>query len=351
MLSDIQVTYVMPRARSGRLPERLSTRWAATLAAGDTGIALFVALIVFGGASNALAAAIVSTVFVTAAFWACGLYKKSYAVSARDEAFYACTAMSVATIPIALLVGGVGQIDATAIAGALIFSALATSAWHAGAHLQRREGPRLLACVPSVTPAAWHARESAGYLLAKRCFDVAVALVALVVTAPIMIAAALAIVAETGKPVLFKQERVGRDGARFEVLKFRTMRTDAGADWARPGDTRITKIGALLRRSSIDELPQLFNVLRAEMSIVGPRPEMVEFADRFRRELPAYDQRHIVTPGITGWAQVYLQRNLTPSDIKDVLPYDLFYVESASLVLDTAIVLKTLLEVLRHRAV
>jgi lipopolysaccharide/colanic/teichoic acid biosynthesis glycosyltransferase len=351
MLSDLQATFSIARERGARLPERLSMRWAATLAGGDAGIALFVALVVFGGASNSLIAALVSTALICTAFWACGLYKRSYAVFPRDEAYYACTAVLAAALPIALLVGGVGQLGAAAILFTLVCSALATSAWHAGMHLQRRDGAPPFPGLSSISPAGWHARESTGYLLTKRCFDVAVAAIALLITAPIMIVAAAAIVMETGGPVLFRQERVGRDGARFDVLKFRTMRPDAGADWARPGDTRITKTGALLRRTSIDELPQLFNVLRGEMSIVGPRPEMVEFAQRFRTELPAYDQRHVVTPGITGWAQVYAKRNLTPADIGDVLLYDIFYVERASPVLDTAIVLKTIVEVLSHRAV
>jgi lipopolysaccharide/colanic/teichoic acid biosynthesis glycosyltransferase len=152
-------------------------------------------------------------------------------------------------------------------------------------------------------------------------------------------------------PVLFTQRRVGRDGRTFVLFKFRTMKRDAGADWVRPGDSRITRTGSFLRRTSIDELPQVFNVLRGDMSIVGPRPEMVEFARDFAQRLPSYDQRHVVPPGITGWAQLYWKRNLDPSDVTDVLRYDLFYVERASLVLDTALLLKTIAEVLFHRAV
>lgn len=166
-----------------------------------------------------------------------------------------------------------------------------------------------------------------------------------------MLVASIAIAAESRGPVFFRQRRVGRDGRIFSVIKFRTMRSDAGSEWARPGDTRITKIGALLRRTSIDELPQLINVLKGEMSIVGPRPEMVEFAQRFAAELPSYDQRHVVTPGITGWAQLYGKRNLQPDEVASILPYDLFYVERSSPVLDTAILLKTVAEVLFHRAV
>ncbi len=147
---------------------------------------------------------------------------------------------------------------------------------------------------------------------------------------PVMLVAAAAITIESGSPVLFRQERMGENGRPFWILKFRTMRHNAGAQWAKPGDDRITRVGALLRRTSLDELPQLFNVLRGEMSIVGPRPEMVTFAASFSRNVPNYEQRHVVPPGITGWAQLYLRRNLDPSEIPGVLPYDLFYVEHAS---------------------
>jgi lipopolysaccharide/colanic/teichoic acid biosynthesis glycosyltransferase len=351
MLSDFQSSFTAARERDARLPEHLTTRFAATLAAGDVGIVLFIAMVIFGGASNATVAAIVTTALICTLFWWCGLYKRSYAVFPRDEAYYACTAVLFAAIPTGLIVGGVGQIDAGLVAATLFFSALATSGWHIGIHLQRRGVTSPLAGRSSITPSAWHARESVRYLIPKRAFDLVVASVALLIASPIMLLAALAIVAETGQPVLFRQERVGRDGGRFDVLKFRTMRRDAGKEWARPGDTRITRVGAFLRRTSIDELPQLFNVLKGEMSIVGPRPEMVEFAERFAREMPAYDQRHVVAPGITGWAQVYHKRNLAPDEIGQIMPYDLFYVERASVVLDGAIVLKTIAEVLFHSAV
>jgi lipopolysaccharide/colanic/teichoic acid biosynthesis glycosyltransferase len=185
----------------------------------------------------------------------------------------------------------------------------------------------------------------------KRVFDVIVAAITLVVASPIMLAAAIAILIESGTPIFFRQERIGAEGRPFSIFKFRTMRGDAGSQWARPGDDRITRVGALLRRTSIDELPQLFNVLRGEMSIVGPRPEMVDFAASFAGTIPNYEQRHVVAPGITGWAQVYCKRNLQPVDMTDVLPFDLFYVEHASVALDAAIVLKTAAEVVFHRAV
>jgi lipopolysaccharide/colanic/teichoic acid biosynthesis glycosyltransferase len=129
------------------------------------------------------------------------------------------------------------------------------------------------------------------------------------------------------------------------------MWQDAGSEWVRHGDRRVTNVGALLRASSIDELPQLFNVIWGDMSLVGPRPEMPQFAREFRRRIRNYDDRHIVRPGLTGWAQVYCPRNLRPEDMSGVVPYDLFYVEHASATLDAAIVLKTAAEFLIHRGV
>jgi lipopolysaccharide/colanic/teichoic acid biosynthesis glycosyltransferase len=250
-----------------------------------------------------------------------------------------------------LVLTGVGEVPAVNVLLALVLAALGTSVWRVRMHLERRPDGAAYAGLQSISARGWHDRENAAYLLGKRTFDITIAVLAIVVTLPIMIAAAIAIAAETGAPVFFKQERVGRDGAIFEMLKFRTMRRDAGAEWARPGDSRITRVGAFLRRTSIDELPQLFNVLRGDMSIVGPRPEMCDFARDFSRTLQPYDQRHVVAPGITGWAQVYRNRNLQPNEIQDVLPYDLFYVERSSVMLDMAILLKTIVEVLFHRAV
>ncbi|TAM74940.1 sugar transferase [bacterium] len=190
--------------------------------------------------------------------------------------------------------------------------------------------------------------------LMKRLLDVTVAGIATLLTAPIMLAAALAVWLESGSPVIFRQERVGLQGEVFEILKFRSMRVDAerdtGAVWARTGDDRKTRIGAFLRRTSIDELPQLFNVLRGEMSLVGPRPERPIFVEAFCTTLPRYDERHLVRPGITGWAQIHMKRLLDPSDAVEKLSYDLYYVEQWSLFLDVSVLLQTAIEVLFHRA-
>jgi exopolysaccharide biosynthesis polyprenyl glycosylphosphotransferase len=193
-----------------------------------------------------------------------------------------------------------------------------------------------------------------GPRILKRAFDLCVATVILILAAPVMLLAAAAIVIEDGRPVFFRQERVGLFGRTFNVLKFRSMRADAeartGAVWSPNGDQRVTRAGAFLRRTSIDELPQLLNVLRGDMSIVGPRPERPTFVEWFRRELPRYDERHLVRPGITGWAQLNMERKLDVSQVGEKLSHDLWYIEHWGLFMDVSIVLKTAAEFLFHRA-
>ena len=200
---------------------------------------------------------------------------------------------------------------------------------------------RLSACRPSAR-------------LVKRLFDVLVASIAIVLAAPIMLVAAAAIALESRGPIFFKQQRVGRNGRVFDVLKFRTMRTDAealtGPVWAAAQDPRKTRLGSFLRRASIDELPQILNVLRGEMSLVGPRPERPVFVDRFRKELSRYDERHLVRPGITGWSQLHMKRVLTVDDVAEKLNNDLFYIENWSFFMDVSLIVKTAAEVLFHRA-
>jgi exopolysaccharide biosynthesis polyprenyl glycosylphosphotransferase len=185
----------------------------------------------------------------------------------------------------------------------------------------------------------------------KRGLDVAGSALLLILLAPLLAAIALLVRCLDGRPVLYRQERMGLDGRRFHMLKFRTMGVDAEAEtgpvWAVPDDPRRTHLGALLRRLSLDELPQLWNVLRGEMSLVGPRPERPAFIEEFRQHVPQYVLRHKVKAGLTGWAQVNGWRGNTPVDIRTA--YDLYYVEHWSLGLDLKILWRTLWRGLEDR--
>ncbi len=180
-----------------------------------------------------------------------------------------------------------------------------------------------------------------------RAFDLIISFAVLVLTLPLMLLAALFIWLESGfrGPVLYRQTRVGRNGKLFRILKFRSMSIDAeqygGARWAVPGDSRITVVGKLLRISRIDELPQIINVLKGDMSFVGPRPERPEFVDELVDEVPFYDLRHRVNPGITGWAQICYPYGASREDAKGKLEYDLYYIKNYSLFLDLTILIQT----------
>ena len=181
-------------------------------------------------------------------------------------------------------------------------------------------------------------------LVAKRAFDVLFSALALLILSPLMLLTALAVKLTSRGPVLYRQERMGMDGAVFRILKFRTMRTDseqAGPRMATAEDDRRTAVGALLRRTSLDELPQLFNVLRGDMSLVGPRPERPVFIEEFKRQIPKYHLRHKVKSGITGWAQINGLRGQT--SIQKRIEYDLYYIENWSLLLDLKILVRTAL--------
>jgi len=181
--------------------------------------------------------------------------------------------------------------------------------------------------------------------LLKQAFDISISAVMLVATLPVMLLAALAILLETGRPILYRQKRVGERGRVFEILKFRSMRVDAEKDgvarWARENDDRVTRVGKFLRLTRIDELPQLGNVLRGDMSFVGPRPERPPFVTDISREVPVYPTRHSVKPGITGWAQIRYPYGASMDDAVKKLQFDLYYVKNHSLFLDLVILLQT----------
>ncbi len=193
--------------------------------------------------------------------------------------------------------------------------------------------------------------------VAKRVFDVVTAAVMLFVTSPLMLVVVLSVWAEEGwrASLLYRQERVGRGGVAFDLLKFRSMNVDAeksGPQWAsRKGDSRVTRVGGLIRRFRIDELPQLINVLRGEMSIVGPRPERPEFVEQLNQAIVLYDYRHCMRPGLTGWAQLNFPYGASVEDAGEKLKYDLFYIKNASLVLDMLILMQTLEVVIWGRAI
>ena len=183
---------------------------------------------------------------------------------------------------------------------------------------------------------------------AKRVFDVTVATGLLLATLPIFLFTAAAIYLEDGRRVgsiLYRQKRVGINGRTFDCLKFRSMRHDAEADgvarWAAKGDDRVTRVGAFIRKTRIDELPQIFNVLKGDMSFVGPRPERPEFVGVLSQHIPYYVERHRVRPGITGWAQVRYEYGASDEDAAEKLKYDLYYVKHFSLFLDLLIILRT----------
>ncbi len=179
----------------------------------------------------------------------------------------------------------------------------------------------------------------------KRASDLTIALILCLFLWPLMLFAVVAILLETGRPVLYRQTRVGLNGTEFEILKFRSMRVDAEAggkaQFAQVGDSRITKVGNFIRNTRIDELPQLYNVLKGDMSFVGPRPERPEFVSGFDEELPFYAERHVVKPGLMGWAQLNYPYGASKEDTANKLRYDLYYVKNRSLVLDLVIMVQT----------
>jgi len=187
----------------------------------------------------------------------------------------------------------------------------------------------------------------------KRLLDICIAATALVVLFPVLLAVALAVKMTSRGPILYHQRRVGQSGRIFHVHKFRSMLADAeastGAVWARKGDSRITPVGRFLRRTRLDELPQLWNILGGHMSVVGPRPERPEFVSSLNQQIPFYAQRHIVKPGLTGWAQVRYTYGASVEDALEKLQYDLFYIKHMSIPLDLLIMLETVKTVILRR--
>ena len=186
----------------------------------------------------------------------------------------------------------------------------------------------------------------------KRGVDVTLSSVGLLLSLPITLVCALIIKLESAGPVLYRQERVGEGGRPFQLIKFRSMREDAeseGPVWAAENDSRVTRFGAVIRKSRLDELPQLWNVLRRDMSFVGPRPERPVFVQRLQDKIPYYSLRHTVRPGLTGWAQIRYPYGASEEDALRKLEYDLYYVKNMNPVMDSMIVLQTIKTVLFQR--
>lgn len=189
--------------------------------------------------------------------------------------------------------------------------------------------------------------------ISKRMIDTALAIIGLILLAPVMLLTALLIKLDSPGAVFFKQERVGEGGRLFTLLKFRTMRADAesvtGPIWATLNDDRVTRVGHFIRKLRIDEIPQMINVLRGEMSFVGPRPERSYFVEKLKKEIPYYSLRHNVKPGITGWAQIRYSYGASIKDAMEKLQYDIYYIKNMTLLFDLTIVFETMKTVLLGR--
>jgi sugar transferase (PEP-CTERM system associated) len=196
-------------------------------------------------------------------------------------------------------------------------------------------------------------RRSSTFVLIRRVISISISLVGLILTAPLMPFLMLLIKLDSKGPVFYQQTRVGKGGHLFKVVKFRTMRQDAeaasGAKWADNNDPRVTRVGKFLRSSRLDEIPQLWCVLKGDMAFVGPRPERPEFIAWLSKEIPYYGVRHMVRPGLTGWAQVKYKYGSTVEDAREKLQYDLFYIKNASIGLDLLIMFQTIKTVLLRR--
>lgn len=187
----------------------------------------------------------------------------------------------------------------------------------------------------------------------KRTFSIIFSLIGLVFSAPLMVLTAIAIKLDSRGPVFFTQERVGKDGRAFKLIKFRSMRVDAeagtGPVWATNHDPRVTRVGRFIRRTRIDEIPQFINVLKGDMHFVGPRPERPFFVEQLRSAIPYYGQRHTVEPGLTGWAQVCYPYGSTIEESREKLKYDLYYIKNMSIFFDLLIIFQTVKIVLLGR--
>lgn len=193
--------------------------------------------------------------------------------------------------------------------------------------------------------------DSIFYNIAINFINIISALIILILTSPITLIAALLIKLEDGSPVFYSQIRVGKKGENFKLYKFRSMIVGAdqnGAEWTEKNDKRITRIGKIIRRLHIDEIPQLFNVLKGEMALVGPRPEILSFENKLKKEIPYYNLRHIISPGFTGWAQIKYKNARGIEESKEKFEYDLYYIKNRNIFMDIGIILRTIIIIFTH---
>ena len=349
MISTVTELHVRDAEASDvlRLPERLRTG-GLMLATADcvaAVIALVVSVVISGTGATAFLTLAATLIIAGAA----GRYRGTFALRPADE-WYAAGGMAVLGASAGIVLAAMLGFDLFAAIGSTIVWVPVAALFAGRLQRIRRGGTRYEGVLERVRESSlgtlWRAQQS---LL--RCLDVLFVLVISVIAIPVSAVIALLVWRDSGRPVFFTQERVTRDDKSFVMWKFRTMRSGAGSDWVVPGDDRITPFGRFLRKTSLDELPQLWNVLCGDMSLVGPRPEMREYADRFSHQMDAYSQRHIVRPGLTGWAQVNLPRNLQPEDAPSVLRADLFYVQNAGVHLYMLCLVKTACEIFAQKAV
>ena len=196
-------------------------------------------------------------------------------------------------------------------------------------------------------------RETKFQSLVREATHRGLALIGLILTLPIAVITAVLVKIESPGTVFYQQERVGKNGKPFRVIKFRSMRADAEKDgqaiWAQTNDARVTRVGGVIRKIRVDEIPQFWNIIKGEMSFVGPRPERPVFVEQLAEEIPFYEQRHLVAPGLTGWAQVNYPYGASVEDAKQKLQYDLYYIKNQSLLLDALIVSETIKTILFGR--
>lgn len=188
--------------------------------------------------------------------------------------------------------------------------------------------------------------------MARLALHRTVALIGAILSLPLVLITSILIKLESRGPVLYKQERVGRNGRVFTVMKFRSMRVDAEKDgpvWAQNADDRVTRVGRIIRKIRMDEIPQFWNILRGDMNFVGPRPERPHFVSQLAEEIPYYEQRHLIAPGLTGWAQIKYPYGSSIEDARQKLQYDLYYIKNQSLMLDAAILFETIKTILFGR--